>query len=77
MKSEVLQQYFSDKKTSGEGITVPCYRTTQDIIDELAPMMKMEEDDILSYMLNRDYLMITDIDGSVKWEMYREVPPDA
>ena len=81
VKREALQTYFLDKSSTckerkdGEPTVVPCFRTTQELIDELSPMVSIREEDVLEFMANHDYHMTTDEGGSVKWEIYKILPP--
>lgn len=78
VKKDALQTYFLDKSSTckkdkdGEPTMIPCFRTTQELIDELSPMVSLKEDDVLEFMANHDYHMTT-AGGSVMWEIYTEI----
>ena len=47
-------------------------KTTQEIQDELRPMLFVSEEHIVVHMLEHDYSMMTEPDGTVKWAIWRQ-----
>lgn len=74
VKQEILRTFFSDKSSAPDELKdpFPCNKTTLEIIDTLAPMVKLTEDDVLQYMVNNNFTPCTDADGSVKWRIFEE-----
>ncbi len=67
----VLDAYFGNcLPLEAPGYT--CRRlSTLDIIDELEPMMKVNENDLMEYMANNGYVIRRDIDGQPKWMVWQ------
>ena len=74
VKQEILRAYFDNKDSNPNELKdpFPCNKTTLEIIDALAPMVKLTEDDVLQYMVNHNFTPCADDDGSVKWLIYEE-----
>ena len=72
MKTEVLDTYFHNKTNlpKAEGETMSAHRTTQEIKDELAPMVELSDTEIIEYMRQKDYHFVNDDDGIVKWAIW-------
>lgn len=48
-------------------------KSTDEIIDDLSPMMPLTHRDVNDYMLEHGYMMMPMSDGTVKWRMYRHI----
>lgn len=47
-------------------------KTTQQIQDELEPMLHVDALGIAEYMDDHDYSFITELDGTVRWAVWRQ-----
>ena len=77
-QADVLDAYFTfrtnmpgDDPGFGKAIEEP--KTTEEIVDDLSPMMPMNKDIVVSYMRNHEYGFTTVGDGSVRWAIWRFV----
>lgn len=75
-QAEVLDAYFTFRRNlpgndPGFGKAVEDPKTTQDIIDDLRPMMLLSEKLVVKYMRIHAYGMTTMKDGTVKWAIWR------
>lgn len=75
----ILDAYFAtrsnvpgESEATGRHLA-PEYKTTQDIIDELMPMMPISQQILSKYLLMKDYTMATYDDGTIKWAILRDV----
>ena len=75
-QADVLDAYFTfrtnmpgDDPGFGKAIEEP--KTTEEIVDDLSPMMPMNKDIVVSYMRNHEYGFTTVGDGSVRWAIWR------
>lgn len=75
----ILDAYFATRsnvpgasEATGRHLA-PEYKTTQDIIDELMPMMPISQQILSKYLLMKDYTMATYDDGSIIWAIWRDV----
>ena len=75
-QAEVLDAYFTfrtnmpgDDPGFGKAIEEP--KTTEEIMDDLQPMMSLDMDIVASYMRNHEYGFTTVGDGSVRWPIWR------
>jgi len=48
-------------------------KSTDEIIDDLSPMMPLTHRDVNDYMIAHGYMMMPMSDGTVKWRMYRYI----
>lgn len=74
MIEKVLNAYFqfrSNEPEFGGKQLVEDNKSTQDIIDELVPMMTVSEEDVLEYLHTHEYQITSLEDGSVKWQIWR------
>lgn len=71
LKNEILDAYFNLRRNLPEDGAIPDNKTTQDIIDELENMVRLNETDVMDYLQRNDYHLTTDGDGSVKWAIWR------
>ena len=72
--AKVLDAYFqfrSNVPEFGGSKLLEDKKTTQDIIDDLAPMMTVSETDVLNYLHDKGYQITSMEDGSVKWQIWR------
>ena len=73
---EVLDAYFTFRtnmpgEDPGFGKVSEEPKTTEDIMDDLTPMMTMSKDVVAGYMRAHDYGFTTLADGSVRWAIWR------
>ena len=75
---EVLDAYFTFRRNMpendpgfGKAIAEP--KTTDEIIDDLMPMMPISQKVVAGYMRSHEYGLTTIGDGSVKWAIWRFV----
>lgn len=78
VQAELLDAYFMFRRNlpdddPGFGKAVEDPKTTQDIIDELQPMMGLSEKIVADYMRVHGYGFTTLQDGSVRWAIWRFV----
>lgn len=73
---EVLDAYFTfrtnmpgDDPGFGKASEEP--KTTEDIMDDLQPMLSVSKDMVAGYMRSHDYGFTTMPDGSVRWAIWR------
>ncbi len=74
LTEKVLDAYFqlrSNVPEFGGKQLVEDNKSTQDIIDELVPMMTVSEEDVLEYLHTHEYQITSLEDGSVKWQIWR------
>lgn len=77
-QAELLDAYFTFRtnmpdEDPGFGKPVEEPKTTEDIMDDLQPMMPMSMDVVAGYMRAHDYGFTTLADGSVRWAIWRFV----
>lgn len=77
-QAELLDAYFMFRRNlpdddPGFGKAVEDPKTTQDIIDELQPMMGLTEKIVVEYMRVHGYGFTTLQDGTVRWAIWRFV----
>lgn len=75
----ILDAYFATRsnvpgasEATGRHLA-PEYKTTQDITDELMPMMSVSPHIVSKYLLLKGYTMATYDDGTIKWAIWRDV----
>lgn len=81
-QAELLDAYFTYRRNlpgddPGFGKAVEDPKTTQDILDELLPMMSLSEKVVVDYMRIHTYGFTTLQDGTVKWAIWRYVDVNA
>lgn len=75
---EILDEYFASRSPEpgnsvlGEPLT-PEYKTTIEIADELAPILYVVPRDIVLYLKSHGYRLKTSADGSLRWEIWRDM----
>ena len=75
-QAELLDAYFTFRTNMpgddpGFGPAVEEPKTTEEIIDDLMPMMYMNKTVVAGYMRVHDYGFTTVADGSVRWAIWR------
>jgi len=73
---EVLDAYFTFRtnmpgEDPGFGKASEEPKTTEDIMDDLTPMMTMSKDVVAGYMRSHEYGFTTLPDGTVRWAIWR------
>ena len=76
MQAEILDAYFTfrrnlPEKKNEKGTFVEDPKTTDDIMDDLTPMMVMDKKVVVEWMRAHEYHITTAIDGSPKWAIWR------
>lgn len=76
--TEVLNSYFASrsplpgKSELGEPLSAE-YKTTADIADDLADILPVPKQDIFCYLKANGYHLKTAADGSLRWEIWRDM----
>ena len=75
-QAELLDSYFTFRRNlpeedPGMGRAVEEFKTTDDIIDDLTPMMTVFKDVVVGWMLAHDYHITTMADGTPRWAIWR------
>lgn len=75
---KMIEAYFSTRSPlpvnsliSGKPV-LPDFKTTQDIVDDIMPMMPVDPALLVKYLNDNNYSTVTDEDGSLKWAIYRD-----
>lgn len=71
---KVLDAYFqfrSNEPEFGGKQLVEDNKSTQEIIDDLMPMITLGEDDVANYLYDSGYHITSLEDGTVKWLIWR------
>lgn len=71
LAQEVLDAYFQFRRNLPEDGAIQDYKTSEDIQDDLLPMLDLSKERIVEYLTDNSYNMVTDADGSVKWAIWR------
>lgn len=69
---QLLDSYFMFRSNLPNDGFFQENKTTIDIIDELTPMMAINSETVVAYMMDHDYNCTTDADGTVKWAIWRQ-----
>lgn len=75
---ELLDAYFASRSADpgnseiGQPLT-PEYKTTDDIAGELDSIMPVDLHSIVIYMRHKGYRLKTAADGSLRWEIWRDM----
>ena len=75
---DILNAYFASRSPNpglselGEPLT-PDPKTTVEIQDELAPMIHIPMQDIVIFMRSSGFRLQTAQDGSLKWDIFRDM----
>lgn len=70
---QLLDSYFMFRQNHPQGGYIQENKTTLQIMDELTPMMMLQTDDVVAYMMEHDYFTTTEQDGTVVWGIWRQV----
>lgn len=75
-QAELLDAYFTFRTNlpaddPGMGKAMEDPKTTDEIIDDLSPMMPLSQKFVVEYMRHHDFGMTTVADGTVKWAIWR------
>lgn len=74
----LLDNYFASRSPEPKmGITgdsyTPEYKTTEDIYEDLEPINPVPTRLIVIYLRNHDYRLKTVADGTLRWEIWRDM----
>ncbi len=75
IENDVLKAYIHDLDNlppKGD-VRIASHRTTRDIVDELSPMVTLDEKKVDAFMEEHEFNMIKDEDGVVKWAIWKKV----
>lgn len=67
----VLDAYFQCRSNRPDLNMVQDNKTTQQIIDETADTLELDDKTVVTYMVEHGYLLTEDDDGSPIWMVYR------
>lgn len=70
---QLLDSYFTFRDNLPHEGYIQENKTTLDIIDELQPMMQIEMETVVAWMLEHDYSCTNEQDGTVTWAIWRQV----
>ena len=70
---QLLDSYFTFRTNLPEEGYIQENKTSQQIQDELEPMYTVATGEIVGYMLEHDYGITTEQDGTVTWAIWRQV----
>jgi len=81
-QAELLDSYFYFRRNlpdedPGLGKAVEDYKTTDEIIDDLTPMMFVSKNVVTGWMRAHDYHFTTAADGTPRWAIWRFMTMDA
>ena len=81
-QAELLDAYFTfrcnlPEKDSGLGKVIEDHKTTDDIMDDLQPMMFVSKNVVVGWMRAHDFHITTVGDGTPKWAIWRHLNEDA
>lgn len=71
LSERVLETFFLRSLPKHEEGYVQMNRTTQELQDELEPMMTFTKFELNQYLDKHGYKLVTDDDGTVKWAIWR------
>jgi len=73
IEKAVLDSYFSTRQTVYDQnmSLIEERKTTLQVMDDLSPILTIEDSVIVDYMLWAGYMLIQDGDGSPVWQMWR------
>ncbi len=79
LEKTVLDAYFSIRhptmQEAPEGTALD-FKNTQDIIDDLRNIIFLSEESVVRYLVEHAYQLKPAIDGTLRWEIYREPVAD-
>ena len=71
VRNQVIDAYFKFRSNLPQEGYVQQNRSTQEILDDLADMMYLTSNDIVEYLVQHEYAPTTELDGTVKWAIWR------
>ena len=73
IEKAVLDSYFSTRQTGYDQnmSLIEERKTTLQVMDDLSPILTIEDSVIVDYMLWAGYMLIQEDDGSPVWQMWR------
>lgn len=69
----VLDSYFSTRQNVYDR-NLPLVeerKTTRQVMDDLLPTLRIDDDVVVDYMLSENYQLVQDDDGSPIWQIWR------
>lgn len=77
-QAELLDSYFTFRRNLPEegqalGKTIEEHKTTDEIIDDLTPMMYVAKNVVVGWLRAHDYHITTVADGTPKWAIWRYI----
>lgn len=69
----VLDSYFSTRQNVYDR-NLPLVeerKTTRQVMDDLLPTLRIDDDVVVDYMLSENYQLVQDDDGSPVWQIWR------
>ncbi len=70
-RQEVLDAYFLSRHNMPAEGSTQCNRSTEEIMNELEEMVYLRKEDVIKWLVEHEYHPITELDGSVKWAIWR------
>lgn len=79
MQVEILKAWVQTRenmpgKDPGGRPLIDDHKTTEDIMDELSPMIPMKHETIAYFLAFHEFGFTTDDSGAVKWAIWRRAP---
>lgn len=73
IEKAVLDSYFSTRQTVYDQnmSLIEERKTTLQVMDDLSPILTIEDSVIVDYMLQAGYMLIQEDDGSPVWQIWR------
>lgn len=73
LEQAVLDSYFQTREPVRNELVCPLSerKTTEQIQDDLNPVLRISDTVIVDYMLRHDFQLVPEEDGSLVWQMYR------
>lgn len=73
MEAAVMHAYLSDRSPRGdEAHPVKEQKDTGEVQDDLYPILKIEDEAIVDYLLWRGYTLANNFTGTPRWVMWRQ-----
>ena len=70
---KLLKSYFHFRDNLPREGYIQEYKTTVQIQDDLSQMCSVTADEIIDYMVEREYSTTTEPDGTVAWAIWRKI----
>lgn len=71
IEQQLLDSYFNFRRNLPEAGFIQENKTTEEIMDDLVPMLRLDADTVVKYMVEHEYNFTTETDGSVRWAIWR------